>query len=136
MATAADWRIPVWSAQDAVGVDKAPEFYNAPAVRRFPNHSGCACIDSTRNTRLAYHTSEGLSHALQSALFFIVFTIIGGFFALSLFIAALMDQFHDQAKEVNGSAFLDEKQNLWCVICVCVYVCLCLRGCVRIRAAH
>ncbi len=62
------------------------------------------------------------------ALFFYAFVIIGGFFAVNLFVGVVVDQFGRMKEEFEGSALLTKDQQQWCVdshtlmrhaVCVC-----------------
>jgi hypothetical protein len=41
---------------------------------------------------------------------------VGGFFCLSMFTAAFVDQYLEHAKEMSGKALLADEQQLWCVM--------------------
>jgi ion transport protein len=44
------------------------------------------------------------------AIYFIIFIVVGSFFALNLFIGVIIDSFAQMRKEQSGSAFLTEAQ--------------------------
>ena len=49
------------------------------------------------------------------ALFFYAFVIIGGLFAMNLFVGVVIDQFSRMKEEFEGSALLTKDQQQWCV---------------------
>ena len=48
-----------------------------------------------------------------SALYFIVFLVIGGFFLINLFVGVLVDRFSEMKARGEGSAFMTEDQRNW-----------------------
>eukprot|EP01012_Entosiphon_sulcatum_P008171 TRINITY_DN14339_c0_g1_i2.p1 TRINITY_DN14339_c0_g1~~TRINITY_DN14339_c0_g1_i2.p1 ORF type:complete len:1845 (-),score=307.13 TRINITY_DN14339_c0_g1_i2:77-5611(-) len=47
------------------------------------------------------------------ALYFVIFTIIGGFFLLSLFIGVLIQRFGEQKQQLDGSVLMTVQQRNW-----------------------
>jgi hypothetical protein len=56
----------------------------------------------------------------EVALFFYAFVIIGGFFAVNLFVGVVVDQFGRMKDEFEGSALLTKDQQQWCVCSSCL----------------
>ena len=52
-------------------------------------------------------------HNPLAALFYVFFIIIGGFFALNLFVGVVIDNFNDIRQEFAGRAFLTVSQKQW-----------------------
>lgn len=65
-------------------------------------------------SRCDFGVSGAESHP-EVALFFYAFVIIGGFFAVNLFVGVVVDQFGRMKDEFEGSALLTKDQQQWCV---------------------
>eukprot|EP01063_Lacrimia_lanifica_P012719 TRINITY_DN19407_c0_g1_i1.p1 TRINITY_DN19407_c0_g1~~TRINITY_DN19407_c0_g1_i1.p1 ORF type:complete len:1934 (+),score=511.02 TRINITY_DN19407_c0_g1_i1:149-5950(+) len=51
------------------------------------------------------------------ALYFVAFVIVGGFFAMNLFVGALVEQFSHVKSEKDGTASLTDPQRQWLDVC-------------------
>ena len=51
------------------------------------------------------------------SLYFVVFVIVGGFFAINLFVGMLIEQFGQVKAEKDGSAMLSDAQHIWLGAC-------------------